>query len=513
MLLKISRFLMERYQILHGEASMRSATNVQLRLDCTPVSQIRLNTESRHEMVPFLYALQHIYSQPELRDAILQLVADDVNKSSSPDLGRPGVTYWQILVLAAARQTLNLDYDALQDLAENHRNLRHVMEIGDWEKSEVEPDFNWERIRDNACLISAETLIKINQLLVAEGHALFPEAVEAVRGDGFVAETNIHYPTESSLIRDGIRKVLEVAVLLAGLLGAAGWRQHDHLNKKVKKLARQCDRIANKKGPGYQDRLQGPYGRLLEQAETILDRADELKQQAQSRQSSEKIGTLAERLAHYSRLTERVCDTARRRVLEGEQVPNEEKLFSIFEPETQLFKRGKAGEPVQFGHLVFVVEDSVGFICDYYILAKGEQERDIVVPRMRALQDRVEGGIKRASFDRGFHSPDNQQQLAEIVEHVCLPTTGKHKSRDQEETASQEFHSSRQHHPGIESAIGALQSGNGLKRCRDHTHLGFERYVGLGILGRNLNVLGKALLAKTHPKCAAASSQRKSIAA
>ena len=63
---------------------------------------------------------------------------------------------------------------------------------------------------------------------------------------------------------------MEVAVLLAGLVGASGWRQYEHLTKKVKKLARQCDRIANKKGPGYQERLKAPYGRLLEEAEKLF---------------------------------------------------------------------------------------------------------------------------------------------------------------------------------------------------------------------------------------------------
>jgi len=492
---------------------MRVATVSQRRLDCTPVNQIQLNTHCRHEIVPFLRALQHIYSRPKLRDQILQLVADDVNGKSSPELGRPGMTYWQILVLASARLELNLDYDALQDLAENHRNLRHMMEVGDWQGAEEEPDFNWERIRNNVCLISPETLEKINHLVIAEGYRLFPEAPEAVRGDAFVAETNIHYPTESSLIRDGIRKAVGVAVLLAALVGASGWRQHEHLTKKVKKLARQCDRIANKKGPGYQERLKSPYARLLEEAERILDRAEELEQQARRGRGSEEQTALAEKLAHYRGLTERVCDTARRRVLEGEQVPNEEKLFSIYEPATQLFKRGKAGEPVQFGHLVFVVEDAVGFVCQYRLLAKGEQERDIVVPEMRGLQKRLRGKIKKASFDRGFHSPDNQEQLAKIVEHVCLPMTGKNKSQRQQEDATEEFHESRQRHPGIESAIGALQSGNGLKRCRDHTHLGFERYVGLGILGRNLHVLGKLLLAREDSECLAAASKRRSSAA
>lgn len=488
---------------------MRVATRCQRRLDCTPVSQVQLNTQCRHEIVPFLRALQHVYGNRKICEEILQLVAKDVNGESSADLGREGMTYWQILVLAAARLELNLDYDALQDLAENHRNLRHIMELGDWEGDEKQPDFNWERIRDNVCLVRPETLEQINQLIVGEGHQLQPEAVESVRGDTFVVETNIHYPTESSLIRDGVRKIIEIAVLLTALVGARGWRQHQHLFKKVKKLARQCDRVANKKGPGYQERLKGHYCELLKETEVILERARDLEGNARRGRGAKMRVFLADKMAHYCRLTEQVCSTAQRRMLKGEEVPNSEKLFSIFEPETQLFKRGKAGEPVQFGHLTLVVEDAVGFICHYKVLAQGKLDKEIVVPEMRTLQARLGGKIKEASFDRGFHSPENQKLLAEIFEHPCVPTTGSRKSQQQEETATVEFRAARQRHPGIESAIGALQSGNGLVRCRDHSYVGFRRYVGLGILGRNLHVLGKILLQRDDPQSHAAHSQRK----
>jgi hypothetical protein len=481
-------------------------------LDCTPVNQVELNPQCRHETVPFLRALQHIYGKRKLREQILELVAKDVNPESSADRGREGMSYWQILVLAAARLALNLDYDALQDLAENHRNLRHVMEVGDWEGDGEQPDFTWERIRDNVCLLRPETLEQINQLIVKEGHRLVPEASVAVRGDTFVVKANIHYPTESGLIRDGVRKIIEIAVLLAALLGARGWRQHLHLYKNVKKLARQCDRVAQKKGPGYQERLKGYYRDLLKEAETILERAKALEADARRGRGAGERAFLADKLAHYCRLTQQVCGTAQRRVLNGEDVPNEEKLFSIFEPETQLFKRGKAGEPVQFGHLTLVVEDAAGFICHHKILGVGEEEREIVVPEMRTLQARLGGKIKAASFDRGFHSPENQELLAQIFKHPCLPTTGSKKSQRQEETATVEFRAARQRHPGIESAIGALQSGNGLERCRDHTYLGFRRYVGLGMLGRNLHVLGKILLQQNDPQCEAAHSQRKRVA-
>jgi len=168
---------------------MRKAFDRQRRFDSQAVLDVRLNLNCRDEIIPILKALQHIYSQPKLRDDILRAIAEDVNRGSSRKRGRRGMDYWQILVLAAVRLGCNLDYDKLQDLAEQHRALRHIMGIGDWGE---EARFDWRRIQDNLTKIRPATIERISHLIVAEGHRLVPEAAETVRADSFVAETNIH---------------------------------------------------------------------------------------------------------------------------------------------------------------------------------------------------------------------------------------------------------------------------------------------------------------------------------
>jgi transposase, IS5 family len=190
-------------------------------------------------------------------------------------------------------------------------------------------------------------------------------------------------------------------------------------------------------------------------------------------------------------------------------VPNAEKIFSMFEAHTELIKRNKQPNPLQFGHNVLVIEDAVGFICHYQVVDNGVQDVDLVVPVMKKLQKQFNGKIERASFDRGFHSPENQQELGQIVAYACLAAKGEKQGREQQEEASAEFRASRQRHPGVESAIGALQEGNGLERCRDRSKRGYERYVGLGIMGRNLHVLGKLLIARADGDCQAGKSKRK----
>jgi hypothetical protein len=157
---------------------------------------------------------------------------------------------------------------------------------------------------------------------------------------------------------------------------------------------------------------------------------------------------------------------------------------------------------------VLVIEDGVGFICHYNVVPLATDDREILIPEFKAPRQRLRGRIGSASFDRGFHSPDNQTQLAKLVTHPCLPKPGVKQATEQEAQASIQFRQARRRHSGVESAIGALQSGNALAKCRDHSQVGYARYIGLGILGRNLLILGKLLLAREQPDCLAASSLR-----
>ena len=489
---------------------MRVPHRKQLTLDCTPVAQVELNPQCRAPMIPILRGLQYLYSRPQFRKQALAWIAEEVLGDADPERGREGMTLWQILVLAAVRLGCNVTYDELQDLAENHRALLNIMQVGSWE----EAAFDWRRIRDNICKVNPQTIQKINELIVAEGHRLEPTAAERVRGDSFVVETNIHWPTESSLILDGLTKILQLAPEFARDVGLPGWRQHKSLLKKARQAAREITRV--KKGKNFDARLKAAYRKLFQLVDLVLPRTQllldaalgHLPQDSEADLPSLETADAYQQLVYWHSVTSHVNGTARRRVFGGEHVANRDKLFSLFEPDTELIKRGKVPEPIQFGHPLLVIEDALGFICHYRILPLGVQERDILVPEMKELQQRVKGRIRSASFDRGFHSPTNQEELSALVRDPCLPMTGSQQSARQEEQATIEFRQARRLHPGIESAIHALQSGNGLARCRDHSSPGYARYIGLGIMGRNIWVLGKLLLARDYPQCAAAETQR-----
>ena len=484
---------------------MRKAFSSQGRLDCLPIERLQLNLNCRDEIVPLLEALKHIFGQSELREQLIRLVADDINETTRDDIGREGFDYWQIVVLAVVRLGCNVDYDKLQDLCENHRALRCLLGAGDWDQA---TSFAARRIRDTLAQLKPSTIEAMNHSLVLHGQELHGDARTKVRADSFVVETNIHYPTESSLIGDGLRKIIPLAVELAGLMSEPGWRQAEHLKKKVKRQVREVARISASKSPRVKATLNGAYGELLQLAADLIERAQTLETKAQQAAANLPAVTLAQALKHWLTLTIQVCDTAYRRTQLGEQVANEDKLFSLFEPHTQLYRRGKAGQPNQFGRLALIYEDRAGFISHYYLLDRAAADHDVVVEQTRIAQQRHQQEIAEASFDRGFHSDDNERELNEIIDHLCLPPRHRNQYAAKLASASVEYHRSRQSHPGIESAIGALQSGNGLERCRDKTEVGFERYLGLAILGRNMHVLGKLLIARNHAPSPAGISKR-----
>ena len=241
----------------------------------------------------------------------------------------------------------------------------------------------------------------------------------------------------------------------------------------------------------------------------ILDRAKTLQQQAAAIANSPQLHTWSEDLKEWNELAVQVCDTAFRRSVLGETVPNSDKLFSLFETHTQLYRRGKAGTPNQFGRQLLVFEDGAGFISHYHLMDRDACDSDVIVEQTRNAQRRHKNAIETASLDRGFYSAENEKQLSSIVKEPCLAPRHPKQYAERLENGSVEFHRLRKRHPGIESAIGALQSGNGLKRCRDRGEMGFERYLGLAILGRNIHVLGKLLIARRNEQAAAAFSKRK----
>jgi IS5 family transposase len=200
------------------------------------------------------------------------------------------------------------------------------------------------------------------------------------------------------------------------------------------------------------------------------------------------IDQLRQQITAYCDLADRVIDQTRRRVLQGEQVPSEQKVYSIFEPHTDLIKRGKVLKPVEFGHKVFLAESAQGLITDYRVLQGNPVDSDHVEASLERHQQTFQHPPEWYAGDRGFYSPGNVKRCQEAaVGEVCIPQRGGKKTAEQEALErSKTFKKAQRFRVGIEGRISVLFRGRGMKRCRAKGRERFEMLVAAAVLANNL---------------------------
>jgi hypothetical protein len=493
---------------------MRQIIKPQLALGVVDIAAIQLDPRSRDDIPRLLRGLQYIYLQPQVREAVFTILRevvplDAAGQPVSVDTGRPGMSQWQILVLGVLRLGLNADYDRIQELANQHLTIRQMLGHSDFAD-----DKSWgvQTLKDNLRLFTPEILERINAEVVTAGHALVktsPDDGLAVRCDSFVVETDVHYPTDTNLLYDAVRQVIQTSAGLCEAAGLSDWRQHAYNIRCVKKAYRRTQQVKHSraqdeaKRAAREDEIRQAHADYLALAENFLARArvTRLTLIEVHHQPTARFTALDDDLAH----AERQIDQVRRRVLLGERIPHADKVFSIFEPHTEWIAKGKAGVPVELGLRVLISEDQYGFILSHRVMAR-ETDDQVAIPVVTELAQRFPH-LHSISLDKGFHSPANQQQLAELVPLPVLPKKGKCNASEARREADPAFRALRRRHSAVESAINALEA-HGLDRCPDHGLDGFQRYVALAVVGRNLHRLGALLLAAEAERWRAAERQR-----
>jgi hypothetical protein len=470
---------------------MRKIIDMQMKIGELPIKNIEFDPRSRDEIPELLMGLQSIYCNRKLRERVFEVLLDMVPDDVDPNNGRSGMDLWKILILGTLRLSCNWDYDKLMDIANNHRTLRLMLGHND-----MDFDYRYalQTLKDNIYLFTPEVLDRINQIVVKYGHEVSgKKADEDLRAscDSFVIETDVHYPTDINLLLDAMRKTILLTMTLCDGLGLPGWRQGSHLHKRVKKLfrkAQQLKRSTSKDDSKIEKREQliiDAHLAYLEQVESLIIRAKETLLAVLSPSIIEQLKI--EEIKKYITHAERQIDQIRRRVVEGETIPHDEKVFSLFEEHTEWISKGKAGVSQELGLKVCVIKDQFGFILHHRVMQK-ETDDQIVIRIIQETKDRF-NQLSGCSFDKGFHSPYNQKELAKILDKVILPRKGKLSAINKEIENSEEFREARRKHSSVESSINALEN-HGLDRCRDHGLHGFKRYVGLAVVARNIQIIG-----------------------
>ncbi len=258
--------------------------------------------------------------------------------------------------------------------------------------------------------------------------------------------------------------------------GLAGWRQSRHVQTRLRQGFHRV-RTRRRQTP---KRVRA-YRRLCQH---LIVRAD--------RTRAELImvgaGLGVSRMNHFRSCAVRLMDPVERRLLKGGIIPQDEKLFSVFEPHTRWVAKGKAGRPVELGVPVCILEDQYPFLRHHAIMWAGH-DVDYAVPMVQAAQAQYPD-LRECSFDRGFHSPANRRALDALLDVNALPTKGYRSTAERERETEVRFATARRQHPAVESAIHHLEH-RGLDRVRSHGRDGFARTVALAVLAANGHRLGR----------------------
>ena len=476
---------------------MRIVKNPQAQFGQVDIAAIEIDARSRDDIPALLRGLQYIYTDEATRERVFKQLEIALDSQADRGVGRPGMELWRIFVLATVKLGLNCDYDRLQELANQHGVLRQMLGHSGWEGHSDWEDSRYYKLQtliDNVSLLKPEVLAEINQVVVEAGHGLIKKKPgDGLRGrcDSFVVETDVHYPTDTNLLWDAMRKMLSVLGRACKDRGIRGWRQYKYQLRQIKKrfIRVQKARYSNTKNPDKKARreqeVHALYRDYLQLSQDLILKIEPALAELAVHDVARTI-----EIERYIQHARRQIDQIERRVLQGEVIPHAEKVFSIFEEHTEWVSKGKAGVPVELGVRVCVLEDQHQFILHHRIMWQ-ETDDKIAVIMVEAAQQRYPQ-LHQCSFDTGFHSPANQKNLKHILEHAILPKRGRLSKEDQAREQSEPFRKARHQHSAVESCINNLEV-RGLDRCLSYGKDGFERHVALSIVACNLHRVGLIL--------------------
>lgn len=341
--------------------------------------------------------------------------------------------------------------------------------------------------------IRPETWKTINKLLAK--HAVDEGKIsgEMLRVDTTACETNIHYPTDSSLLWDVYRtfaRLIEAARELDPTLA-----ENRRLHRKSAK--RQYTAIHRAVGKNTKSaNLKPQYEALLGLVEGVLKIGHEVAfglRRLMKKSTEPAAVSLLNELGHYQELAARVVDQTKRRVLQGQQVPNSEKLFSIFEPHTELLKRGKAGKPIEFGHMILFAQTQEKFISDYEACSKKPNEHTLVDGILERHTELFEARPSVFAADKGFYeSGDWLVELGSSIDVVAIGKLGKRTRAEDEREHSLAFKLGQAFRAGIEGTISFLKRSLRLHRCFNKGWKHYAATIGATVFAHNLLVLARS---------------------
>ena len=418
---------------------------------------------------------QLIEDNPQLVSLVHQDLAKMLSKSKN---GRKSeYTSEQILRSLIVMFIEQDSYRKVVVRIENSEFLRDFVGLG------IKPMMDYSFLNKAFGILSERTWKTMNKVLAQYAKQQEKISSEKLRLDTTVYETNIHYPSDSSLLWDSFRTMARLLQQIQQELPQLALKHRFHI-KKVKKLFLFITRNAAAKNKSKKRKVKSTYRTLIERVNWIAEVAREvliILQQA---------GYEAELLAHYVPIVEKIINQADQRIFQGVKLAADEKVYSLFEEHTELLKRGKAGKSIEFGHKVLIAQTGEKFIHHYEVFGKRKEDKELIKPTLKAHKQLFETDPEVLATDKGFY--ENMKQILKLegkITTVSICKKGRRSQAEYERESTEEFKDGQCFRAGCEGSISVLKRAFKLGRC---LFKGFKNYaasVGCAVFCHNLVLL------------------------
>jgi IS5 family transposase len=449
-------------------------------------------------MVPAL----ELRFEPELAELDRLLEDDQIFRHVKADLsrrrphttetGRPSTPVEVILRLLVVQHLYAWSYAQTEHFVGDSLVLRQFCRLG------LDPVPHHTTLMRWSNVLQPETMHRLLDRVTELARSLKVTRGRKLRIDSTVVATAIHYPTDSTLLFDGVR-VLSRLVRRATLVLTGRRRRVGVLRlRTAKQLVRRIEATAAAHAT-TRDRAERPtlYRRLLGEAQASLDQAERVRHTLATRAEA-SMQPLCAALGRMGELVQQVIAQTQRRVVDGESVPASAKLVSLFEPHTAIVRRGKAHLPAEFGRKIMFDEVEGGLVTRYVVLA-GNPPDAPELPHSLAHHQASFGQVPTMlTADRAFFTFDNERLAHDLgIRSVALPRPGPLTPMQKQVRHSATFRRAYRWRAGIEGRISILKRRFGLARCRYHGDAGMDRWVGWGLLAHNLRQISRSVAAKS----------------
>jgi len=426
-------------------------------------------------------------------DQLLEIVHAALSQrcKKSKTRGRPGASAEVILRLLLLQHIRDWSYEELTREVRANLVYRQFTRIGG---GKVPDDKSMSRFGRQ---LGPEVVEKLHQRVVSIAQEKKIIQGRKLRVDTTVVEANIHYPTDSTLLSDGVRVLTRVMKKVTAVAGQVGAQLRDR-TRSVKHRILEIARASRDKSEKGQQKLTAAYGKLLETTSRVVGQAKKFSAEiaGKIKRGPRKVMQKARRqLDEMIPRLQQVLRQTRQRVLHGD-TRAEGKIVSVFEPQTEVIRKGKAGKPTEFGKMVKIQEAENQIVTHYEVFEERPSDSALLTPSIERHIQQFGHAPRLAAADAGFFSAANEAKAEELgVQWVAVPSQATKSPQRKQRQKKRWFKKAQKWRTGCEGRISVLKRRHGMNRSRYKGTAGMRRFVGLGVIADNLINIGHALLA------------------